>query len=174
MKKLSKEVSREVSKERKVNSFIKIDNNKAILNMDNVTNVTFTNIKNRIIFNLSNNIEIHTQNGKQIISDYRYDDSWDVDEFALQKSKVIKVMTKNKWISPLYEGHHWINPSYITFVNVDYSRFRVMINLSNSITKPIGTNKEMMLVNDFVFWTHDCEEDMEASLEHINNILETL
>jgi hypothetical protein len=57
-----KKMSKEVSKERKVNSFIKIDNNKTILNMDNVTNVTFTKKTNRIIFNLSNNIEIHTQN----------------------------------------------------------------------------------------------------------------
>jgi hypothetical protein len=171
-----KKMSKEVSKERKVNSFIKIDNNKTILNMDNVTNVTFTKKTNRIIFNLSNNIEIHTQNGIQVISDYRYDDSWDTDEFVLQKSKVIEVMTKNKWISPLYDGHHWVNPSHITFINVDYSHFRVMINLANSITKPVGTGskKEIMLVNDFVFWTHDCEEDMEASLEHINNILETL
>jgi hypothetical protein len=151
-------------------NFITIENGRSILNLDTVTNITFLPTHNRIVYNFSNNIEINGKNGIQVIADYRYDDCTPttyMDKYSELTTKLYEL----KFIEPIYKtyGHHWVNPKWITFINIDKKRNRLMFNLNNSVTKPVGT--EIMLVNDFVYWTHDTEAELQASVDYVFNLL---
>lgn len=153
------------------NSFIKIENDNSMLNLENVTNIAFLDKSNRIIFNFVNNIEIKTEKGIQVIADYRYDDHNTKDLYDKKKEFIINKIKEIGFIEPLFpeQGHRWVNSNLITFVNVDYKNNRLMLNLANSVTKPVAG--EVMLVNDFVFWNHKTSQELESSIKHIFDTL---
>jgi hypothetical protein len=150
-------------------NFISIDYGRSLLNLDNVSNIAFLERSNRIVFNFVSNIEIKSKNGIQVIADYRYDDYVSLSDYNNRKYELQDILSDLGFIAPKFEGHHWINPKHVTFVNVDKKRNKVMFNLANSVTKMI--DNEVMLVNDFVFWTHKSEEDTKQSVQYVFDIL---
>ena len=149
-----------------MNNFVEIDGGKSLINLNNVTNIAFKN--NRIIFNFSNNIEINTRRGIQVIADYRYDDYSNDDEFNKNAEKLVRKLEQSGFISPVNVGydHHWVNPKHITFINIDKRKKRLIFNLANSVTKPVEGDA-IMLVNDFVFWTHDTDAELDLSISAV-------
>lgn len=139
-----------------------------------MSNITFNKEKLRIIYNFSNNIDIkiNTNYGEEIrmIADYRYDDFYNEMEFNQKKIELRERVKSLGFIIPDSPYHHWVNPKHITFVNVDYKKTRIIFNLANSITKPIGG--EMMLVNDFVFWDYSTEEELNEAIKQVFNLIQ--
>jgi hypothetical protein len=154
-----------------MNKFISIDYNRSVLNLANVTNIAFLEKHNRIVFNFANNIEIKSSKGIQVIADYRYDDYNSSTEFKARQEELIKVLDEYGYIKPMYSqyNHHWVNPSHVTFINVDKKRNRIMFNLSNSVTKLV--DNEVMLVNDFVFWNCTSEEETVQATNYVFNLM---
>lgn len=151
------------------NVYVMVDNDKSMVNLNNVTNIDFNDTTKRIIFNFVSNIEIKVKSNQseeniQVIADYRYVDHGSNEAYILKRDEITKKIAEMGFIKPVIEGlgHRWVNPDHVTFINVDTYKNRLIFNLANSITKVV--KGDVMLVNDFVFWTCNTPDELTKSI----------
>jgi hypothetical protein len=151
-----------------------IQANQSIINLDNVTNIGFLDNRKRIVFNFNCSIESDKNNNIQLVADYRYWNFESTEEYDLESAKLkLLLLAIGNWVEPAVHNHHWVNTYFVTHVNSDDKRNRLIFNLCNSISKDtkLGNNS---IVNDFVFWDFNGEREFFEDTRElvIKNLLE--
>lgn len=143
--------------------------NESLINLDNVTNIGFLDNKLKIVFNFNCSIDSDKKGRIQLVADYRYWSFDNVDDYNNAISDLEKLIINDKnWI--IHKNHHWVNLKYVTHINSDKAKNRIIFNLNNSITRDTRLGEDS-LINDFVFWTFENSEDFNNVF---NSVVDTV
>lgn len=141
-----------------------------VVNLNQVSNVGFLDHRNRMVFNFSHSIELqnHKTNEWNTIADYKYYDLSE-DDYYTKKKQIQQSLLQDGFLEPMHFSHYWINPKSIAYVNYDDKKHRLIFNLSTSVTKDTG--KGVTLINDFVFWTFNTEQELQEASASVQRSL---
>jgi len=149
-------------------------NNSKIVNLDQVSNVSFNhetdrfgNLQYKIIMNFGYQISLKGQNEKRI-ADYCYFvfDEFQHDLFMEYQDHFTKQINKELWIAPKINRtiNRIVNPDYVSFVAVDPSKNRVIMNLACSVSW--YSNPERMS-SDFIYLDFNSEDEYKQEYRYI-------
>jgi DNA integrity scanning protein DisA with diadenylate cyclase activity len=150
-----------------------LNTNDRLINLKNVSNINIIDDsykhKYRIIFNLNYNIEIPTCTGNKLISDYVYWDAVDENDFHYN----IKYLKDNKYFQQNFlnhvNGRCFINTNEISTIKFSEKKYRVIFNLSHSITFT-DSDKNERLTSEFVYVNCASYKEFKEYTKHVNTI----
>lgn len=149
--------------------FMQAPNSNSIVNLNQVTHLTKIDSKKRVIFNFNNVINVNDLQ----VADYLYINCNNSDEFNFFWNNVVDYIEKDGWLISSNPTNHPINPYYISSINVDELKNKIIFNLSKSVTKIIKKENidKRILVSEFVFWEFPTKLSFE---KEYNKVIRTL
>ena len=154
----------------------KFGNTKTV-NIKNCSSIAFEHGTDRfkekywkIIFNYNYSVSLNKNIDKKI-PDYTYFRFPNEEEYNKIRDKLNVLINEHKWLAPKIKGKvsRIINPDNISFLAVDPGKFRVILNLNNSISY---FNDYRRLSSDFVYIDFETEEEFLSEYEYIKDQLD--
>lgn len=154
-----------------MSSFIQLDN--MLVNLQNVCNINIKNdsYKKRIIFNMNYNIEINTNNGLKMISDYVY---WDSHSETHIVDSVEELYNNDYFVNNfIHQGSPkkgYININEISSIKYSPHKNRVIFNLSHPISF-VDYDKSVKVTSEFIFVDFNTTNELNDYVEYIKGVL---
>lgn len=145
-----------------------LQTNDRIINLKNVSNINILVDDFRIIFNLNYNIEIETDYGSKLISDYVY---WDcINQSDLEHN--LKYIDANAYFSQNFisssDRTSFININEISSIKFSEKKNRVIFNLSHPVTFR-DYYKNERITSEFVYVNCDSPAKYKEYIQYVKS-----
>jgi hypothetical protein len=146
-------------------------NDKSIVNLENVSNVFIDRKNLKVIFNMNYSVKL----GKTLTPDYEY---WYFDDLDEIVDVLDTALVEAGFIAPNNIYNRYVNPTCISSIKIDDKSFKVIYNLSSTVTHPEDSRKiskgdsiplqHQRLTSDFVFIKFNNPEEFYEYCEKID------